>query len=114
MPAASAMRASLRLSGQVPDHRSGTLVTARPDEQFAPNKPSLSLLPPCIDIRSRKDAFASSRLIFQSLVIVLSIIGRGRNPQERVILHDRAATHKPGPKQPGGRPRGAPHESDQS
>ena len=44
MPASSAMRASRRLSGQLPVHRSGTLVTARPDEQFDPNKPILSLL----------------------------------------------------------------------
>jgi hypothetical protein len=42
------MRTSLRLSGQDPDQRSGTLVTARPEEQLAPNSPSLSLLPPCM------------------------------------------------------------------
>ena len=69
MPAASAMRASFEISGQLPDHRSRTLVTARPDEQFAPNRPSLSLLPACMDIRSRKDTFALSRRILQSLPI---------------------------------------------
>jgi hypothetical protein len=31
------------LSGQLPDHRSGTSVTARPDEQLAPNRPICSL-----------------------------------------------------------------------
>jgi hypothetical protein len=67
MPAASAMRASRRLSGQVPDQRSGTFVTARPDEQFAPNRPSLSRLPPAADIRSRKEAFAFRECILQSL-----------------------------------------------
>ena len=44
MPASSAMRASLRLSGQLPDQRSGTMVTARPDEQFGPNRPICSRL----------------------------------------------------------------------
>ena len=44
MPASSAMRASRRLSGQLPDQRSGTWVTARPDEQLAPNRPILSAL----------------------------------------------------------------------
>src|SRR5687767_7342570 len=43
MPASSAMRASFRLSGQLPLQRSGTVVTARPDEQLAPNSPILSL-----------------------------------------------------------------------
>ena len=52
---ASAMRASRTLSGQLPDQRSGALVIARPDEQFAPNKPILNALPlyiarrPCLD-----------------------------------------------------------------
>jgi hypothetical protein len=32
------------LSDRLPDHRSGTIVTARPEEQLAPNKPSLSRL----------------------------------------------------------------------
>ena len=44
MPASSAMRASLRLSGQLPVQRSGTMVTARPDEQFGPNRPICSWL----------------------------------------------------------------------
>src|SRR5262245_35640488 len=52
MPTSSASRASLRLSGQLPDQRSGTSVTARPDEQFAPNSPILSLFALCIDMRS--------------------------------------------------------------
>src|SRR5262249_48713648 len=55
MPTSSAILASLRLSGQLPDQRSGTSVTARPDEQFAPNKPILSLFALCIDIRSWRD-----------------------------------------------------------
>src|SRR3981189_1072427 len=46
------MPGSLRLSGQLPDQRSGTSVTARPDEQFDPNRPILSLLALCIDMRS--------------------------------------------------------------
>src|SRR5262245_46855037 len=53
MPASSAMRASRRLSGQLPDQRSGTLVTARPDEQLAPNSPICSRLSPYMAMRLR-------------------------------------------------------------
>src|SRR5262252_2693593 len=60
MPTSSAILASLRLSGQLPDQRSGTSVTARPDEQFAPNKPILSLFALCIDIRSWRDGAGAS------------------------------------------------------
>jgi hypothetical protein len=42
MPAASAMRARRRQSGQLADQRSGTVVAERPDEQFAPNTPIFS------------------------------------------------------------------------
>ena len=58
-PASSAMRASRTLSAQLPDQRSGTVVTARPDEQFAPNSPSLSLLALCMAMRARIAASAS-------------------------------------------------------
>src|SRR5215469_12743591 len=44
MPTRSASCASRRQSGQLPDHRSGTIVTARPEEQLAPNRPSFSRL----------------------------------------------------------------------
>src|ERR1700681_1746115 len=44
MPASSAICARRLQSGQLPDQRSGTRVTARPDEQFAPNRPICSLL----------------------------------------------------------------------
>src|SRR2546430_16199812 len=60
MPTSSAILASLRLSGQFPDQRSGTRVTARPDEQFAPNKPILSLFALCIDMRSCRDGAGAS------------------------------------------------------
>src|SRR5919106_1197220 len=53
-PTWSAIRARRRLSGQEPDQRSGTSVTARPEEQFAPNRPILSLLPLCRAMRSCK------------------------------------------------------------
>src|ERR1700761_7823316 len=39
MPAASAMRAIARQSGQVASQRSGTSVAVRADEQLAPNRP---------------------------------------------------------------------------
>src|SRR6266481_461019 len=60
MPTSSAILASLRLSGQLPDQRSGTRVTARPDEQFAPNRPILSLFALCIDMRSWRDGAGAS------------------------------------------------------
>ena len=41
------------MSAQLPDQRSGTSVTARPDEQLAPKSPIFSRLPLCIDVRSR-------------------------------------------------------------
>jgi hypothetical protein len=41
MPARSAICASLTQSGQLPDQRSGTVVTARPEEQLAPEQAQL-------------------------------------------------------------------------
>src|SRR5437588_8532028 len=60
MPASSAMRASRRLSGHEPDQRSGTSVTARPDEQFGPNKPILNALALYMLMRSRMDVWGAS------------------------------------------------------
>src|SRR5258708_21270944 len=56
MPASSDMMASFLLSGQLPDQRSGTKVTARPDEQFGPNRPICSLLPEYIERRDCREA----------------------------------------------------------
>src|SRR5437763_15525199 len=53
MPTRSAICASLTQSGQLPDQRSGTVVTARPDEQLAPNRPSFSRFALPIAARSR-------------------------------------------------------------
>src|ERR1700722_4241083 len=44
MPPASAIFASAKLSRQLAVQRSGTIVPARPDEQFAPNSPTLKAL----------------------------------------------------------------------
>src|SRR3954467_13703593 len=66
MPASSAIFASLRLSGQVPDQRSGALVTARPEEQFAPNSPIFSALPPASRLRCGNDEFAIGTIIPQA------------------------------------------------
>src|ERR1700737_712404 len=55
-PAASAMRARRRQSGQLADQRSGTLVAERPDEQFAPKTPILSALALYMAMRSCIDA----------------------------------------------------------
>src|SRR4030088_2709588 len=56
LPLASAKRASRRQSGQLADQRSGTIVAERPDEQLAPNSPSLSWLALNIAMRSGMDA----------------------------------------------------------
>ena len=53
MPASSHIRASARLSSQLPVQRSGTVVTQRPEEQFEPNRPIFSALPVYIAMRSR-------------------------------------------------------------
>src|SRR5262245_51446592 len=72
MPASSAMRASRRLSGQLPDQRSATFVTARPDEQFAPNRPIFSALALYID--RRPDAVDSRA----DTGVVAPVCGSGR------------------------------------
>src|SRR6185503_17933769 len=67
MPAASDIRASARLSSQLPVQRSGTRVTARPDEQFEPNRPIFSALSLYMPMRSRMEmrgAAATSGLTF--------------------------------------------------
>src|SRR5258708_1404509 len=56
MPQSSAIRASRRQSGQLPDHRSGTRVAERPDEQLAPNSPICRRLSPYMRKRSENDA----------------------------------------------------------
>ena len=53
IPASSAICASRTLSRQPPDQRSGTNVTARPDEQLAPKRPSFSRFSVRIEVRSR-------------------------------------------------------------
>src|SRR5262245_51152871 len=75
MPASSAMRASRRLSGHEPDQRSGTSVTARPDEQFGPNKPIFSALALYMLMRSRMDAWGASN--------GRPSVGRGRRDSSR-------------------------------
>src|SRR5271163_3205921 len=64
MPAASAITASRLLSGQLPDQRSGTSVTARPDEQLAPNRPICSVLPPCMARREFSDGDGACTMTF--------------------------------------------------
>src|SRR5215813_10089933 len=66
MPASSAIRASLRLSGQLPDQRSGTRVTARPDEQLGPNRPILSRF--ALYIATRSGAVVSIVIAMRSRV----------------------------------------------
>ena len=63
MPASSAIRASARLSSQLPVQRSGTMVTARPDEQFEPNRPIFSALSLYIAMRSRMEKRGSAGVV---------------------------------------------------
>src|SRR4029077_12910768 len=63
LPALAAFRAARRLSGHEPDQRSGTSVTARPDEQFGPNKPIFSALALYMLMRSRIDAWGASKFV---------------------------------------------------
>src|ERR1700681_28507 len=56
IPLASARRASRKQSGQLADQRSGTIVAERPDEQLAPNSPSLSRVALYIAMRFAMDA----------------------------------------------------------
>src|SRR6266852_1112314 len=63
MPAASAMRARRRQSGQLADQRSGTLVAERPDEQLAPKMPIFSALPLYMAMRSRIDALRTNKAV---------------------------------------------------
>src|SRR5271166_1525118 len=76
-PAASAMRARRRHSGQLADHRSGTLVAERPEEQLAPKTPILSALPLYRLVRSRIDAVRASKAFS---VGRNSIVPPGREP----------------------------------
>src|ERR1700686_4830330 len=66
MPAASAICARARQSGQLPDQRSGTRVTARPEEQFAPKRPSLSLF--ALPIAARRELPMSRSIIINDLI----------------------------------------------
>src|SRR5215475_8310033 len=83
MPASSAMRASLTLSAQLPDQRSGTKVTARPDEQLAPNRPILSALPLYMAVRCCMAAAGASTGAFHHRFAVWADKSR---PQYGAIL----------------------------
>ena len=63
MPASSAILASLRQSGQLADQRSGTVVAERPDEQLAPNRPTLNAFALYIAVRCCIDAARASTVI---------------------------------------------------
>src|SRR5437867_51082 len=95
-PTSSAMRASLRLSAQLPDQRSGTMVTARPDEQLAPNSPIFSRLALCIAVRSGVVTSAVmgskslvSLLLREASMLVGAVVGAGAR---RLGQHRRQGT----------------------
>src|SRR5215468_12048091 len=77
MPAASAMRASRRQSGQLADQRSGTVVAERPDEQLAPNRPILSWLPLYIARRFGNEASRAGNAV--------SLFMRMANGEQRIV-----------------------------
>src|SRR6185369_14766563 len=74
MPASSDILASARLSSQLPVQRSGTRVTARPDEQFEPNRPILSALSLYIAMRSRM-----AKWVFVGAAVLTLIQGSRRS-----------------------------------
>src|SRR6202142_175461 len=77
MPASSAICARRLRSRQLPDQRSGTKVTARPDEQFAPNRPICSLLSEYMARRDCREACgACTGVTF--FLLPLPLVGRGR------------------------------------
>ena len=80
--------ASLRLSGQFPDQRSGTRVTARPDEQLAPNRPILSLFALCIDMRSCADGAGASTILLPR--VLFDTAGTVRLAHGRRVLNGSA------------------------
>src|SRR5690349_25171732 len=83
------MRASLRLSAQLPDQRSGTMVTARPDEQLGPNSPILRRLPLYIAARS---GVVASRVMDQEVLssAVLGVIVAGNASMTMVAVVEAA------------------------
>src|SRR5215475_10338161 len=96
MPASSAMRASLTLSGQLPDQRSATLVTARPDEQLAPNRPILSALPLYMAVRCCMEAVGASTGVPSALCgqvlqppSIAKAYGRKQYPQAKLVWPQR-------------------------
>src|SRR5689334_12022998 len=100
MPAPSAMRASRRLSRQLPDQRSGTSVTARPDEQLTPNSPICRRCGPYMAMRLRRlgsrantvslTSFTSRSLAAGFGRLLAGSIGHGRR-----IMECRARTAGP-------------------
>src|SRR6266849_2843956 len=94
IPASSAMRASRRQSGQLADQRSGTLVAARPDEQFAPKMPIFSALALYMAMRSRIDPVRADK------ALSVRAIGEGRRAHEASAspVGDKGATSR----RPGG------------
>src|SRR5688572_8616440 len=81
MPAASAISASARLSSQLPDQRSGTVVTSPvPDEQFIAKSPSLNAFGLCSAMRSFREGSANWGLFFYGL----TLIEKGRNATENL------------------------------
>src|ERR1700681_3831089 len=73
MPPSSAICARRLQSGQLPDQRSGTSVTARPDEQFAPNRPICSLLSEYMARRDCREAACTGVTFF---FVPLPLLGR--------------------------------------
>src|SRR5262245_61191712 len=88
MPASSAICASARLSSQLPVQRSGTVVTARPDEQFDPNRPILSALSVYIALRSRmaESGGAATSFMAMSISTWLSRRSADQHGPDRLVL----------------------------
>src|SRR6516162_7528586 len=92
-PARSAICARRTQSGQLPDHRSGTVVTARPEEQLAPNRPSLSRLAlpiaarlPFLTSRSKVTRARSERLAWLAQASLLDERHDVGDPLEHLVV----------------------------
>src|SRR5437764_9651763 len=99
MPAASAMRASCRHSGQLADQRSGTLVAERPDEQFAPKMPIFRTLALYMARRSCIAAVRASKALLRASQVSVPSWHDGRERVMRDLddkLYRPAISERPG------------------
>src|SRR5580692_4585887 len=87
MPASSAICARRLQSGQLPDQRSGTMVTARPDEQLAPNRPICSLLSEYMARRDCREAACTGGPLGTDGCVLSTDPAACHHPRKRMIQY---------------------------